>query len=214
MDLNKTIRSGNFGFGEGYPCQVVAEIGPNHNGNQERAALLISNAAKFGCDGVKLQYRNAEAELFDRETKSYYFNKSRYAFIQEVQEFPDTIHKELRQLASDLGLFYVLSVMSADLVDNVIDIGPDLIKVPSGEVNNPWLLEKVAVSGLPVITSSGMSSLAEIDTMIDLLSGLTSDVILLHCTSEYPTKLKEMNLRTMQLLSERYQCAIGLSDHS
>jgi N-acetylneuraminate synthase/N,N'-diacetyllegionaminate synthase len=198
----------------GAPCVIVAEIGPNHNGDPAQAHALIDAAAATGCDAVKFQYRIADAEIFDRTTKSYYYDESRYAFIKRVQELPHSLHAELRDHARQAELIYICSVFCEEAVDKVAELDPGAIKIPSGEVSNPWLLERAGAVGRPVIASSGMSPLDEIDSMMRTLAAVTDQVILLHCLSEYPTRLADMHLRMIPLLKERYGCPVGLSDHS
>ena len=204
--------------GDGAGCMVVAEIGPNHNGDIAEAFALVDAAADAGSDAVKFQYRIVEAELFDRETRSYYYDESRYDFVQRVQVFPHETHRDLRRHAAARGMAYICSAMCEEAVERIADLQPDGIKIPSGEVNNPWLLDRAATSGYPVIASSGMSAGPEIDAMMDILGGAgaggADDVILLHCMSEYPTRLEDMHLHMVTGLRRRYGCLSGLSDHS
>jgi sialic acid synthase SpsE len=199
-------------FGE--PCIVVAEIGPNHNGDAEVARRLVRAAAEAGCDAVKFQYRIAEAEIFDRTTKSYYYDEPRYDFIRRVQELPHKVHASLRREAKKHRMLYLCSAMSEEGIDRIADLHPDGLKIPSGEVGNPWLLERAGKTGLPIVASSGMSPQAEIDAMMKTLGQHSDQVVLLHCLSEYPTPLEDMNLRVLPMLAERYGCPVGLSDHS
>jgi sialic acid synthase SpsE len=213
-DFQSEVVIGNRTVGGGNACLVVAEIGPNHDGSPERASALIAAAAEAGCDAVKFQYRRADAELFDRETRSYYYDRPRYDFIRCVQEFPHETHRALRKQAADHGLLYLCSVMSEEAVERVDELNADAIKIPSGEVSNPWLLERAGRTGRPIVASSGMSPQAEIDTMMALLREQTDRVVLLHCVSEYPTPLEDMNLRLIPALHQRYGCPVGISDHS
>jgi sialic acid synthase SpsE len=196
------------------PCIVVGEIGPNHDGSAERARALVDAVADAGCDAVKFQYHIADAEIFDHSTKSYYYDETRYDFIKRVQELPHEIHLELRERARRRGLLYLCSVFSEEAVERVAALDPDGLKIPSGEVGNPWLLERAAATQKPLIASSGMSPAAEIDAMIEVLARATDDVVLLHCVSEYPTRREDMNLRMISALHTRYGCPVGLSDHS
>ena len=212
--LKRTFSIGGRPVGAQAPCLVVAEIGPNHNGDPDRAFMLVEEAAKAGCDAVKFQYRIADAELFDRTTRSYYYDEPRYEFIKRVQEFPHETHRALRDAAVDLGMLYFSSAMCEEAVDRIADLGADALKIPSGEVGNPWLLERLGAAGLPVVASSGMSPLDEIDRMMAAIAEQVDEVILLHCVSEYPTAKADMNLRLIPSLAERYGCPTGLSDHS
>jgi N,N'-diacetyllegionaminate synthase len=196
------------------PCLVVAEIGPNHNGDPEQAFALLDAAAQAGCDAVKFQYHIAEAEIFDRATKSYYYDETRFDFIKRVQEFPHAVHERIRDRARQHRMLYLCSVFSEAAVERVASLGPDAFKLPSGEIGNPWLLERVAGVGKPIVASSGMSAAEEIDAMMRVLGAITDEVVLLHCLSEYPTALDDMHLRMIPALRSRYGCPTGLSDHS
>lgn len=214
MSFKQTFKIGNRPVGGGAACLVIGEIGPNHDGDRDKALALIDACAKAGCDGVKFQYHLADAEIFDRATKSYYYDETRYNFIKRVQEFPHAFHRTLRDHAAAKGLLYLCSVFSEDAVAKVADLDPDAFKVPSGEVSNPWVLERVAACGKPLVVSSGMSPAAEIDGMMNTLAVVTDEVVLLHCLSEYPTPRKDMHLRMIPALHARYGCPVGLSDHS
>lgn len=211
--LQNTFPMGDRIVGDG-TCLVIAEIGPNHNGDADLAHALIDAAADAGCDGVKFQHRRASDELFDKVTRSYYYDEPRYRFIQRVQEFPQEVHASFREHARKRGMLHICSAMCEEAVDRIAELKSDALKIPSGEVGNPWLLERAANSGLPIIASSGMSPLTEIDTMMETLSGASKQVMLLHCLSEYPTDLKDMHLRLLPFYAERFGCPVGLSDHS
>lgn len=200
--------------GQGHPAYIVAEIGPNHNGSLETARQLVAAAAQAGCDGVKFQYHLADAEIFDRTVRSYYYDESRYDFIRRVQEFSHDDHRHLRDYTAALGLGYLCSAFSEEGARKLADLDPDAFKIPSGEVSNPWLLEIIASTDKPIVASSGMSPMDEIDAMMATLAALTPRVVLLHCVSEYPTAVEDMNLRVLPALARRYGCPVGLSDHS
>jgi len=215
MEFNSKINVAKSVIGGSHKCVIVAEIGPNHNGSFDIAMQMIEMAHKSGCDAVKFQYRNADKEIFDKSTSSYYYDGSRYDFIKNVQEFTHKQHTYLRKKAKSLGLLYICSIMTNELLNEVVSLKPDLLKIPSGEVNNPWLIEGAAKSKIPLVVSSGMSTINELDTMISNIKKLNvKDFILLHCLSEYPTLLKDMNLNVIRLYIERYGCIVGLSDHS
>jgi len=214
VSFKNSFKIGNRPVGNSAACLLIGEIGPNHDGDPDKAMKLIDACRAAGADGVKFQYHLAEAEIFDRSTKSYYYNETRYNFIKRVQEFPPETHRRLRDHAGDSGLLYLCSVFSEDAVDNVAALDPDAFKVPSGEVSNPWLLERVVNCRKPIVVSSGMSPAAEIDGMMNTLVSATDEVVLLHCLSEYPTPRKDMHLRMIPALHARYGCPVGLSDHS
>jgi N,N'-diacetyllegionaminate synthase len=214
VPLKEIVDIGGRRAGGGAPCLLVAEIGPNHNGDPEQAFALLEAAAQAGCDAVKFQYHIAEAEIFDRATKSYYYDETRFDFIKRVQEFPHAVHERIRDRARRHHMLYLCSVFSEAVVERVAALDPDAFKLPSGEIGNPWLLERVAGVGKPIVASSGMSGAEEIDAMMTVLGASTDEVVLLHCLSEYPTALDDMHLRMIPALRSRYGCPTGLSDHS
>ena len=214
MALKQSFKIGHKSVGSGAPCLVIGEIGPNHDGDPEKALALIDSCAQAGCDGVKFQYHLSDAEIFDRSTRSYYYDETRYNFIKRVQELPQDVHQKLRNHARARGLLYLCSVFSEEAVGKVGPLDPDAFKIPSGEASNPWLLERVGAVKKPIVASSGMSSVAEIDGMMASLASVSDGVVLLHCLSEYPTARVDMNLRVIPVLAQRYGCPVGLSDHS
>lgn len=214
MTFKQAFKIGNKHVGDSAKCLVIGEIGPNHDGDPQKALNLIEVCAEAGCDGVKFQYHLADAEIFDRSTKSYYYNETRYNFIKRVQEFPHAIHQRLRDTTRERGLVYLCSVFSEEAVEKVASLDVDAFKIPSGEVGNPWVLEQVAACHKPVVVSSGMSPATEIDDMMNTLAAASDEVILLHCLSEYPTARSDMHLRMIPSLHARYGCPVGLSDHS
>ena len=214
MAFKQSFKIGDRNVGGGAPCLIVGEIGPNHDGDPGKAKALIDICANAGCDGVKFQYHLADAEIFDRATKSYYYDETRYDFIKREQEMPRDTHRMLRDHARARGLVYLCSVFSEEAVDEVALLDPEAFKVPSGEVSNGWLLERLVAHKKPIVASSGMSDIAEIDGMMDVLKTVSDEVVLLHCLSEYPTPRSEMHLKLIPVLSQRYGCPVGLSDHS
>lgn len=192
--------------------QLVAEIGPNHNGSLDAAIELMSSAAAAGATAVKFQYRMADYEIFDKQTKSYYHDEPRFNFIKRVQEFSRHQHEMLRLKAADLGLHYIASAMCAEAVSEIAALDPYAIKVPSGEFDNFLLFDALVSSKRDVILSTGMACLEEIEQMVGFFP--SNRVTILHCLSEYPTALEDMNLRFMATLKERFECRVGLSDHS
>ena len=150
--MKEAFSIGARAVGEG-DCLVIAEIGPNHDGDVAIAHALIDAAAQAGCDGVKFQYRSAEDELFDRTTKSYYYDEPRFNFIKRVQEFDHEIHRELREHTRDAGLLYICSAMCEETVDSIGDLGSDAIKIAVMGVGRPinesfWLLSILKFANL------------------------------------------------------------------
>jgi N,N'-diacetyllegionaminate synthase len=191
---------------------LVAEIGPNHNGSLKQAFILMDEAANAGCNAVKFQYRDAKYELFDKETRSYYFDQPRYEFIRQIQEFSVKEHQQIRKHAEFLGLRYIASAMCREVVERIVDLNPYALKIPSGEFDNFLLHEECAKFGEKVILSTGMTTSEQIDGVVDFFE--RDKLTILHCMSEYPTDIRDMNLLWIREIIQRYGCAAGLSDHS
>lgn len=209
----KKFKIGKHTISDVNSCLIVAEIGPNHNGNFKKALKLIELAKKSGCDAVKFQYRLADYELTDKNSKSYYFNKPRYEFIKKIQEFSFDQHRKIRNYCKKKEIIYICSVFSEKSLQNLLKLKPDAIKVPSGELNNLWMLEKLSKIREPIIISSGMSNYNEITKVLSLFKK-KKNKIFLHCTSEYPTKINDINLKFINFIKEKFQIFSGLSDHS
>jgi len=201
--------------GQGYPCLVIAEIGPNHDGSVDRAKKLVDLAANCGCHGVKFQYHIADLEIADKQSIIPWSGEIRYDFVRNVQEFTENEHAQLKEWTQEKGLLYVVSPFNLKAVEVLDKIGVDAYKIASGEISNLELVKKCCLTGRPVILSSGMSTLDEIDKAIATARETgNANLILLQCTSEYPTQYEDMNLRTIVTFRHRYGILTGLSDHN
>jgi N,N'-diacetyllegionaminate synthase len=190
---------------------IVAEIGNNHEGSFELAAELVREAARCGVRAVKFQtvraahlVRRAETDRFARLTR---FELSQRQFA------------ELSELARELGLLFIstpLSLGAAAFLEPMVDA----YKVASGDNDFFPLLEKVAGTGKPVVVSTGVSDVSQVDATVRFLRGqwasrgTAGDLALLHCVSSYPTPPHEANLRSIPYLAERFGCTVGYSDHT
>lgn len=209
------ISIGRHKVGGDNPCLIIAEIGPNHDGSIKRAKKLVSLAKDCGCDGIKFQYHLAEEEIADKTSTIPWSGEVRYDFIKRVQEFTSEEHGLLRQITKEKGLLYISSPFSIKAAEILDDLNLDAFKIASGEITNYELIEKCCATGKPVILSCGMSGLDEVDASVNIALGTgNKDIMLLQCTSEYPTRYEDINLRTIQTFLSRYSIPIGLSDHS
>ena len=196
------------------PCFFIAEIGPNHNGSLENAKKLIFEAKKSGCDAIKFQYHIADEEIADKSTKIPWANFRRYDFIKQVQEFSYEEHFILRKYTKKMGLEYISSPFNIKAAKNLLKLGVDAFKIASGEITNYKLIEFCLKSKKPVIVSTGMSDDAEIEqTMLFINKFRNKKIILMQCTSQYPTLIKDVNLSVISLFKEKYNVIVGLSDH-
>lgn len=197
------------------PVLIVAEIGMNHDGDLDKALAMIESASDCGADAVKFQMHIAEAEtLKDAPPPPYFTDEPRYDYFKRTA-FTVEEWKQLKQRAEDLGRFLICSSFSIEATE-ILDkeIGVEVFKVPSGEVTNLPYLEDMAKRGKPIILSSGMSSWKELDEAVELIKKYNDRLIILQCSSEYPCSNEDVGLNVMEEIKKRYQCLIGLSDHS
>lgn len=199
---------------------LVAEISANHNRSLERAEALVRAAAAAGADAVKLQTYTADtltipcANEHFRIQGTLWEGRTLYDLYQEAHT-PWEWHPRLIGLANELGMACFSTPFDATAVDFLESLKVPCHKVASFELVDLPLLRKVAATGKPVILSTGMSSLAEIDEAVRTLrANGTSELVLLKCTSAYPAPEEEINLRTIPHLAEAFNCPAGLSDHT
>jgi N-acetylneuraminate synthase len=197
-------------------CRVVAEIAQAHDGSLGTAHAYIDAAADAGADAVKFQTHLAAAESTPSEPWRVAFSRqdaSRYDYWRRM-EFPETAWGELFSHAKERGLEFLSSPFSLEAVELLQRTGIDTWKIASGEVGNVALIEAVIADGRPIIVSSGMSDLGELDATVARVLGAGRDLTVLQCTSAYPTPPEQLGLNMLAVLRQRYEVAVGLSDHS
>jgi len=201
-------------------CRLVAEVSANHNRSLERAEAIIRAAAGAGADAVKLQTYTADTMTIPCDNEYFrirgtlWAGRTLYDLYQEAYT-PWEWHPRLMALANDLGMACFSTPFDATAVDFLESLNVPCHKVASFEVVDIPLLKKIAATGKPVILSTGMATLAEIDEAVRTLrDNGTKDLILLKCTSAYPAPPEEANLRTIPHLAESFGCPAGLSDHT
>ena len=214
---SRTLQIGRRLLGDGQPCFVIAEGGVNHNGDIRLAEELVHIAADCQADAVKFQKRTIH-ELLTRAAleKPYLGPNSLGATYGEHRfklELADADWYRLRDLATGLGLEFMGSAWdrgSADLLDA---LDSPAIKTPSAVLTDLDLLEYIARMGRPMIVSTGMAALSEVDEAVERIVRHTDKLILLQCTSAYPSEFADVNLRVMAAFSERYRVLVGFSGH-
>jgi N,N'-diacetyllegionaminate synthase len=207
------ISIGPYELRPGRPSLVIAEVGNNHDGSIGQARALIDAAAEAGAGAVKFQTHIAEAEMLPSTPTPPHFDEPRFTFTQRMELSYDQ-HVQLRDYATERGLIFFSSPFSVEAVALLEDLGVPLYKIASGEVTNPPLIEAIAATGKPVLMSTGMSGLEDVDSAMEILRSAGSDVCILQCQSTYPCPPELVNLRGMQTLAERFHCPVGLSDHT
>lgn len=197
-------------------CTIIAEIAQAHDGSLGTAHAYIDAAAQAGADAVKFQTHIAEAESSVDEPWRVRFSPqddTRFGYWKRMEFTPDQ-WAGLREHASQRGLLFLSSPFSLQAVELLRRIGVDAWKVASGETNNPLLFDAIADSHLPVLLSTGMSRLEEIDKAVATVRARDLRVTVLQCTSQYPCPPEEVGLNLITEFRDRYQCPVGLSDHS
>ncbi len=209
----KKVKIGDRWLGEDEPCYVIAEIGINHNGDPATLRELIDVSAAAGADAVKFQKRTidvvytAEELARPRDTP---FGTTNGDLKRHLELGPDAFHAVDRQ-CGELGIHWFSSCWDEDAVAFCETFDPPAYKIASASLTDHALLRAKRATGRPIILSTGMSSLAEIDAAVEVLG--TDDLVILHCTSTYPSKSEELNLRCIPMLKERYGVPIGYSGH-
>lgn len=201
---------------------VIAEIGANHNGDMGLARKMIKSAKDCGADAAKFQSWN-KSSLVSREeygrNQSYDdCKKKHFGSLDEMVEryyLRTEQHYELKEYCDEIGIDFCSTPFSEEEVDLLVDIGVPFIKVASCDVTHIPLLEYMARTGLPIILSTGMSELSEIDAAVRAMEDAGAiEIILLHCISIYPPEIKDINLNNIPMLAQAFNHPVGLSDHS
>jgi N-acetylneuraminate synthase len=210
----KPVKIGNRLVGPGQSCYIIAEIGINHNGDMDVAKKLIEMSAHAGCDAVKFQKRTPELCVpmdqrnIIRETP---WGQMTYMDYRYKVEFDESQYEELANFANKLNVHLFASPWDTESVDFLVKMKHPVIKIPSASITDFELLEKIASTNLPVIMSTGMSTMEQIEKAVAVFN--KENLLLAHSTSAYPCDPKELNLRMIPVLKEKFQVPIGYSGH-
>lgn len=199
---------------------VIAEAGVNHNGDISLAKKLIDVAVEAKADVVKFQTFKAENIVIDEAPKATYqkettdSNESQYKMLKKLELSAEN-HKELIAYCKEKGILFLSTPFDLESIDLLDDLEIEIFKIPSGELTNLPYLEKIGAKRKQVILSTGMSTLDEVEAAIRILNNEgTKDITLLHCTTQYPTPMEEVNLNAMLTMKERFGLQVGYSDHT
>ncbi len=199
---------------------IIAEAGVNHNGSLERAKEMALAAKKAGADIVKYQTAVPEqvvsrfAEKADYQKQQTGSEESQLEMIKKIH-FGFEEHRQLKEYCDEIGIRYLSTPFDLDSIDFLATLDMPVWKIPSGEITNLPYLEKVAALKKPLILSTGMSMLSEIEDALAVLEeNGCEDVTLLHCNTEYPTPMEDVNLLAMRDLEEQFALPVGFSDHT
>jgi N-acetylneuraminate synthase len=208
------VKIGDRWVGQDEPCFIIAEIGLNHNGDIKIAKKLIDAAALTGCDAVKFQKRTPELCVppgqrdIPRETP---WGVMSYLEYRHRIEFGEGEYAEIDRYCRDKGMIWFASCWDEPSVDFIERFAPPCYKVASASLTDAALLERVRATNRPVILSTGMSTIEEIDAAVARLD--PDRLLIAHATSTYPCAIDELNLRVIGTLRQRYNSPVGYSGH-
>ncbi len=198
------------------PCLIIGEVAQSHDGSLGLAHAFVDAIADAGADAVKFQTHIAAAESTPGEPWRVKFSKqdaTRYDYWKRM-EFTEEQWHGLKSHADERGLLFLSSPFSFEAIELLERVGVAAWKVASGEVSNSPALERMIETGRPIILSSGMSPIAELDAAVNQVKAAALPLAVLQCTSSYPCPPESVGLNMINVFRERYGCSVGLSDHS
>ena len=199
---------------------IIAEAGVNHNGDLRIAEEMIDIAVKAGADAVKFQTftaqnlvcMNAKKANYQLETTNQ--SESQFEMLKKLELTLD-MHKRLIEYCNQKNIMFMSTPFDLESIDMLVQLGISIIKIPSGEITNYPYLKRIGSTALRVILSTGMSSLDEVKEAIKVLKeNGSTDITVLHCNTEYPTPMKDVNLNAMITLERTLGITVGYSDHT
>lgn len=202
---------------------IIAEAGVNHNGNIEIAKKLVDVAARAGADYVKFQTFKAEKNISKLAKKAAYQVKNtgkkeetQYEMVKKL-ELDEAAHLILMEHCAKRNIQFLSTAFDHESVDLLDKLGIDVFKIPSGEITNLPFIKKIASKNKPIILSTGMADMGEIEDALDILyaNGIEKEnITILHCNTEYPTPMEDVNLSAMNSISDAFKVKVGYSDHT
>ena len=216
----KPVKINGRNIGPGHPCFVIAEAGVNHNGDPGLARELVAVAADAGADAVKFQTFKADRLASSTAPKAEYqlqttdVSESQEDMLRRLELLPET-HYELQAYCAERGLLFISTPFDHESVDFLEGLDVPAFKVASGDAVNLPLLRHIARKSKPVILSTGMAYLGEVETAVRTIRQEGNDkLIVLHCVSNYPAAPEDVNLRAMQTMAQAFEVPVGYSDHT
>src|SRR3954453_22380598 len=217
MSLPAKFAVGDRQIGGSAPTYVIAEAGSNHNGDMAIAKRLIEVAADAGADAVKFQTYSGN-RIYSRKAESKFLaqwtTKSPAELLEDIS-LPREWHAELAEHARSRDIYFFSTPFDEDAVTLIAEVGAPLLKIASGEIVDLPLVRAAAGTGLPLIISTGMATLAEIESAVDAAARAGAPAVgLMQCASVYPAPVERINLRAMETRRGAFGVPAGLSDHS
>jgi N-acetylneuraminate synthase len=211
--MRKKVRIGHHVIGENESCFIIAEIGINHNGSVELAKKLIDIAVSSGCDAVKFQKRTINVVYTQKELEMPRPNPfgETNGDLKHGLEFGYNEYQEINEYCQIKNILWFASCWDEASVDFISKFNPPCYKISSASLTDDNLLKYTKSKGKPILISTGMSTVEEIDHAVQVLG--TDNLVIYHCTSTYPTDNKEANLNVVRSFLEKYDVPIGYSGH-
>ncbi len=216
----RTISIAGREVGAAQPCFIIAEAGVNHNGDVRLARQLVDAAVRAGADAVKFQAFTAERLVTQDSPKADYQvrttggEESQLDMLRRL-ELSRRNHQELKDYCGQRGILYMSTPFDENNADFLTDLGVPVFKISSGDITNLPFLAHVACKGKPLIVSTGMATLGEVEAAVHTIEASSNDdVALLHCVSNYPANPSDVNLRAIQTMMTAFNLPIGYSDHT
>ena len=213
----KEIKLSNCVISENNYPFIIAEIGNNHNGDMSIAKKLIDEAYKCGVNAVKFQTKDIETafpqELLNRNYEGPNSFGKTYREHKEVLELNIDQLRELKKYSEEKNLIFFSTPFDVKSLKNLEDLEMEIYKISSFHVTDLELVEAIATKKKPIIMSTGMSTVKEIDNAVKILDKNNCEYLIMHCVSSYPADPKDLNLRAINVLRKRYNCLVGYSGH-
>lgn len=203
-------------IGKGGACFIVAEIGINHDGDVDLAKKLVDKAKEAGADAVKFQTFKTDKFLSKniKVPKHVGSTKSFFEMLRKL-ELSEEEHYEISKYCENKEIIFISTPLDYESVDLLDNVGVPAFKIASCDLDNLPFLKYVSKKGKPIILSTGMGTLGEVDEAIQMIySTGNKDLVLLHCISAYPPKIEDINLKAMETLEKSFHLPVGFSDHS
>lgn len=199
---------------------IIAEAGVNHNGRLDLALQLCDAAKEAGVDAIKFQTWKTEliisknTEMADYQKKNLGNDDSQYDMLKKLELSYDNF-RLIKDYCDNIGLQFLSTADETESLDFLCELGMPFIKLGSGEITNIPYLRYCAKKNMPLIISTGMCNLSDVATAFDVLTEAgAKDITILHCTTNYPCPMNEVNLRAMQTMKDAFKCKVGYSDHT
>lgn len=218
--MSDLINIGKYRIGSQEPVFIIAEVGVNHNGDLELAKELIREAARCGADCVKFQTFKAERVVLSDAPKAHYqlkttsVDESQLDMLKSLEMSMDA-YDEIIKCCEEQGVLFISTPYNIEDVDFLNNLGVPAFKLASIHAAEPWFARYVASKKKPVILSTGMATMSDIDATVRAIKETgNNDLILLQCTTNYPSRIEDSNLLAMKTMQEAFNVVVGYSDHT